>query len=114
VPKKRIVLRGVNFDFDKAEIRPQDSVVLDAGAEVLNENPEVQVEVAGHTDSTGPETYNQGLSEARARAAVDYLVEKGVDRERLRPVGYGETQPVADNGTSEGRAENRRVEFVIR
>jgi outer membrane protein OmpA-like peptidoglycan-associated protein len=114
VPTRRIVLRGVNFDFDRSEIRPQDAVVLDAGAEVLNENPEVKAEVAGHTDSVGPEAYNQGLSEARARAVVDYLVGQGVDRERLRPVGYGETRPVADNGTSEGRDQNRRVEFVIR
>jgi OOP family OmpA-OmpF porin len=107
----RIVLRGVNFDFDKADIRPDAQVILDSAAEILKENPSTRVEVAGHTDSTGPDDYNQGLSERRARSVVNYLVDKGVSADRLTPVGHGESQPVADNGTRDGRAQNRRVEL---
>jgi OOP family OmpA-OmpF porin len=107
----RIVLRGVNFDFDKADIRPDAQVILDSAAEILRESPSTRVEVAGHTDSTGPDDYNQGLSERRARSVVNYLVDKGVEADRLTPVGHGEAQPVADNGTRDGRAQNRRVEL---
>jgi OOP family OmpA-OmpF porin len=107
----RIVLRGVNFDFDKSDIRPDAQVILDSAAEILNENPSARVEVAGHTDSVGTEEYNQGLSERRARAVVDYLAGKGVSADRLSPSGYGESRPVADNGTADGRAQNRRVEL---
>jgi OOP family OmpA-OmpF porin len=107
----RIVLRGVNFDFDKADIRPDAQVTLDSAAEVLNENPSARVEVAGHTDSVGTDEYNQDLSERRARAVVDYLAGKGVSADRLSPAGYGESRPVADNGTADGRAQNRRVEL---
>jgi outer membrane protein OmpA-like peptidoglycan-associated protein len=74
----------------------------------------VSVEVAGHTDATGTDEYNQGLSERRARSVVDYLVGKGIDRSRLDAVGRGESQPVADNGTRDGRAQNRRVELNVR
>lgn len=112
VPKRRIVLRGVNFDFDSDAIRDDAIVILMTAAEVLNENSDVRVEVAGHTDSTGPEQYNQGLSERRARAVVNYLVGQGIPASRLRPVGYGESRPVADNGTRDGRAQNRRVELT--
>jgi len=107
----RIVLRGVNFDFDKSDIRPDAQVVLDSAAEILKENPSTRVEVAGHTDATGPDDYNQGLSERRARSVVNYLVDQGVSADRLTPTGSGESQPVADNGTRDGRAQNRRVEL---
>ncbi len=111
-PKRRIVLRGVNFDFDSAAIRDEAAVVLTTAVEVLEESPDAQIEVAGHTDSTGPEAYNQGLSERRARAVVDYLERKGIKASRLRVAGHGESQPVADNGTRDGRAQNRRVELL--
>jgi OOP family OmpA-OmpF porin len=114
VPTRRIVLRGVHFDFDKAEVRPEGGVILAAGAEALRGNRDVLVEVAGHTDSIGPEAYNQQLSERRARAVADYLETQGIDRARLRVVGYGEARPVASNDTEEGRAQNRRVELTIR
>jgi len=107
----RIVLRGVNFDFDRATIRPDASVILDEAASILNENSDVQVEVGGHTDAVGTDEYNQGLSERRARAVADYLIEKGVSASRLGTAGYGESRPVADNGTADGRAQNRRVEL---
>jgi outer membrane protein OmpA-like peptidoglycan-associated protein len=110
---RRIVLRGVNFDFDSAAIRPDAEVILSSAVEVLKESPEVRVEVAGHTDSTGAEAYNQGLSERRAKAVSDYLTSHGVQASRLRTIGSGEAQPVADNSTIDGRAQNRRVELNV-
>lgn len=110
----RIVLRGVNFDFDSARIRPDAAAILDAAADTLKENPDVQIEVAGHTDSIGTDAYNRGLSQRRARAVVDALVQRGVDAARLSAQGYGESQPVANNSTADGRAQNRRVELTQR
>ena len=110
---RRIVLRGVQFDFDKAVIRPNAEVILDAAAEVLKENRDVQAEVAGHTDSLGSEAYNEDLSRRRAGAVADYLASQGIAARRLSTVGYGESSPVASNETEEGRAQNRRVEFNI-
>jgi OOP family OmpA-OmpF porin len=111
--KKTIVLRGINFDFDKANIKPEAEPVLDAAAEVLKENPDVNVRVGGHTDSVGTDAYNQGLSERRAKAVQDYLAKHGVDASRLTAVGFGESQPVADNKTADGRAQNRRVTLDV-
>jgi OOP family OmpA-OmpF porin len=111
--KEKIVLRGVNFDFDRAEIRPEAAVILDEAAEILSRNPDRQVVIEGHTDWTGPEEYNQTLSENRAEAVKKYMVEKGVAEENLSTVGYGESQPVAPNDTRDGRARNRRVEMKV-
>ena len=111
---RKIVLRGVNFDFDKADIRPDAQVILDTAVEVLNENSLVGVEVGAHTDATGPDVYNQSLSERRARAVRDYLVRGGVSGDRLTTQGLGASQPVADNSTRDGRAQNRRVELIVR
>jgi OOP family OmpA-OmpF porin len=111
--KKTIVLRGINFDFDKATIKPEFEGVLEAGADVLKENPGVRVQVAGYTDSVGTDEYNQGLSERRANAVRDYLASHGVDASRLTAVGFGESNPVADNATADGRSQNRRVELNI-
>jgi OOP family OmpA-OmpF porin len=110
---RRIVLRGVNFAFDSAEITSESEVILDAAADSLKESPGVRVEVAGHTDSTGPEAYNEGLSKRRAQSVYDYLTGQGIDASRLDATGYGETRPVADNGTRDGRAQNRRVELNV-
>jgi OOP family OmpA-OmpF porin len=110
-PARRIVLRGINFKFDSAKIEPEFEPVLDVAVDELKSNPGVHVEVAGHTDSTGPDAYNQGLSERRAGSVVKYLVSKGVDAGRLTAVGHGESMPVADNATRDGRAQNRRVEL---
>jgi OmpA-OmpF porin, OOP family len=107
----RIVLRGVNFAFDSAEIDPSSSVVLDAAADQLKECQNVAVRVEGHTDSVGSETYNQGLSERRAEGVQSHLVARGVSASRLTAIGFGESQPVASNDTEEGRALNRRVEL---
>jgi len=111
--KRTIVLRGINFDFDKATIKPEFEGVLDAGIEALKENPGVNVQVAGYTDSVGTDEYNQGLSERRANAVLGYLSTHGVDASRLTAVGFGESNPVADNATADGRSQNRRVELNI-
>jgi len=111
--KEKIVLRGVNFDFDRAEIRGDAGVILDEAIEILKRNPDRQVVIEGHTDWTGPEEYNQSLSENRAEAVKKYLVENGVDEARLSTVGYGESQPVAPNDTRDGRNRNRRVEMKV-
>ena len=110
-PPARIVLRGVNFAFDSAGIKPVEAVVLDQAAEILKQNPNVRVRVEGHTDSTGPAEYNQGLSERRAESVKSFLVAQGVAAERLDTVGLGEDDPIADNATREGRALNRRVQL---
>ncbi len=107
----RIVLRGVNFAFDSAEIDPSSSVVLDAAADQLRECPNVSVRVEGHTDSIGSDAYNQGLSERRAEGVQGHLIGRGVSASRLTAVGFGESQPIASNETDEGRALNRRVEL---
>jgi OOP family OmpA-OmpF porin len=111
--EERIVLRGVNFDFDKADIRPDAAVILDEAASLLNDNPGRSVSVGGHTDSVGADAYNQSLSERRAAAVKDYLVGRGVDAGRLSTTGYGESNPIASNDTADGRALNRRVELNL-
>ena len=107
----RIVLRGVNFAFDSAEIDGSSSVVLDAAADQLNECRNVSVRVEGNTDSVGTDAYNQGLSERRAESVQGHLIGRGVSASRLTAVGFGESQPIASNETDEGRALNRRVEL---
>jgi len=105
------VLSGqdVLFDFNSARIK--DTYVLDEAAKILMANPEITGELRGHTDSVGPEEYNMRLSQRRAEAVHEYFVNKGVARNRLRSVGYGESSPVASNDTPEGRHLNRRVEL---
>lgn len=109
-----IVIPGVNFETAKSTIRPESYPILDEAAKILIENPGIRVEVQGHTDSQGSDAYNLRLSQARAEAVRNYLIEKHrVDPDRLTARGYGERRPIADNATEEGRAENRRVEFKI-
>jgi outer membrane protein OmpA-like peptidoglycan-associated protein len=110
-PEKPVVLRGVNFEFDKAILVKESTLILDRVATSLLAHPEVKVEVAGHTDSDGSDAYNLSLSDRRAKAVRDYLISKGVPGTQLKSKGYGESQPVADNKTVEGKAENRRVEL---
>ena len=88
--------------------------LLDEIASVILAHPEIKkIRVEGHTDSDGPDSSNLKLSQARTQAVVDYLVSKGVERSRLDPVGFGESRPIAENTTPEGKAKNRRVEFII-
>jgi OOP family OmpA-OmpF porin len=110
---RKIILRGVNFDFNKATIRRDAADILDEAAEILRDQPNVEVSVDGHTDAIGSDAYNQKLSERRAQAVADYLSSHGVSANRLRPRGFGESRPVASNDTEEGRAQNRRVELNI-
>ena len=111
-PPKKLVLEGVNFDNDSAKLRLDADEILDKAAATLKEWGDVKVEVAGHTDSNNTDAYNLELSNRRANAVRDYLISKGVNASRLTAKGYGEANPIADNGTSEGRAKNRRVELV--
>jgi len=111
-PAMTLMLEGVNFDFDKAVIRPADYAILDQNVATLKEWGDVDVEVAGHTCSIGTEDYNLGLSQRRAEAVRNYLISKGVSADRLAVRGYGESRPAASNATREGRAQNRRVELV--
>jgi OOP family OmpA-OmpF porin len=110
--EERIVLRGVQFDLDKADIRPDAAVILDEAASQLA-GKSARVQVQGHTDSTGSDAYNQTLSERRANSVRDYLISKGIESSRLTASGFGESQPVADNATKDGRALNRRVELKV-
>ena len=113
VPKRIIILRGVNFGFDSANLTPESRALLDKHVAVLNKERNITVEIAGHTDDTGPEDYNKGLSERRAKSVMEYLISKDIPSENVRAVGYGESNPIASNITREGRAANRRVEFRI-
>lgn len=110
---EKLVLRGVNFDFDKATIRPDAKVVLDEAASILGKNASAKVSVEGHTDAVGADAYNQKLSDRRAAAVVQYLTGKGVAGSRLSSKGFGESKPVASNETKDGRAMNRRVELRV-
>jgi outer membrane protein OmpA-like peptidoglycan-associated protein len=109
---EKIILRGVHFDFNKADIRPQDAAVLDEAAGTLKSHPDVAVNVNGYCDSIGGVRYNLGLSQRRAGAVVHYLADHGVAEGRLSPQGYGKTDFIASNSSDEGRAQNRRVEMV--
>jgi len=110
--EKPLILRGVNFATAKAVLLDDSRLILDRVAASLTAHPDVRIEVAGHTDSQGTDAYNLKLSEQRANAVRNYLIEMGVDADRLVARGYGETRPIADNNTPEGRAENRRVELT--
>ncbi len=112
VVRQKMVLRGVNFDFNKAKIRTVDEAVLDEAAETMKANPGTAVHVNGYTDAVGSEDYNLRLSERRAEAVAAYLENHGVPSNRLIPQGLGKTNFVATNDTPEGRAQNRRVELI--
>lgn len=105
-------LRGIEFGFDEDQVSAGTAVVLDAAADILRECQDLQVNIDGHTDWTGPDAYNQGLSERRARAVRDYFAGSGIDRGRLSARGFGESDPVAPNETADGRAQNRRVDLT--
>jgi OOP family OmpA-OmpF porin len=104
-------LEHVNFEFDSARLTSDSTAMLDEGVKILKRHSDLKVEIAGHTDSQGDDGYNQGLSERRAQAVADYLIAHGANAANITVKGYGESQPVADNGTKEGRAANRRVEL---
>jgi outer membrane protein OmpA-like peptidoglycan-associated protein len=106
-------INGIHFDFGTANLRPGSYEELDRLAKFFISNVSKRVEVAGHTDSSGPEDYNNFLSRARAQAVVDYLTSKGVSGDQLFAKGYGEARPIDTNATAAGKANNRRVELVL-
>lgn len=108
----KIITHGINFDYNKAIIKPESMGTLNMIVQVMKENPEIKFEVGGHTDSDGDEAYNLKLSGERATAVKTQLVNMGVDEKRLTTKGYGESKPLGENKTPEGKANNRRVEFV--
>ena len=108
-----IVLKNIFFDHDKATLRNESTSELNRLKNLMNDNPNLKIEISGHTDNTGSAEYNQGLSERRSKAVVDYLIKTGVKSSRLVFVGVGEAKPISTNKTKEGRQQNRRTEFKI-
>jgi outer membrane protein OmpA-like peptidoglycan-associated protein len=104
---------NVTFATASSDLSPEFFEVLSSVTKVLDEYEKTVVEVAGHTDSTGSDSYNQGLSERRAGSVAQYLRSQGIDGQRLMTVGMGEGHPIADNGTDAGRQANRRVEITM-
>ena len=108
-----VLLENIYFAFDKSEVLQQSYNELVKLKELLERNPEMTIELRGHTDNLGTVEHNQRLSENRARAVVDHLVSMGIDRKRLSWKGFGKSEPVADNNTAAGRQKNRRVEYKV-
>jgi VWFA-related protein len=104
---------NIEFEFGKAEIKDESIPLIRKVARSLKNNPEMRLNIAGHTDDVGEEEYNRRLSEKRAKAVFDKLVEMGIDPDRLETIGYGETRPLAPNTSEENRRRNRRTEFSI-
>jgi OOP family OmpA-OmpF porin len=111
--REEIALPNVNFEFDSDVLTPDSTETLDGAVATLNRYPELTVECSGHTDSVGSESYNEDLSRRRAHSVCEYLKSHGIDASRLTERGYGESRPIADNDTEEGRAQNRRVTLRI-
>ncbi|RFP64505.1 hypothetical protein D0N36_13810 [Hymenobacter lapidiphilus] len=109
----KVVLNNIFFDFDKATLRKESTGELERLQKLLTETPALRLEISGHTDNVGADAYNKDLSQRRAKAVVDYLVGKGIDKGRLTFAGYGDTQPVAPNTTKANRQLNRRTEFKV-
>jgi len=108
----KIVTHGINFDIDKSTIKPESMGTLNMIVQIMKDNPEIKFDVEGYTDNSGNPAHNLSLSDARANAVRAQLISMGVSASRLTAKGYGETKPIADNNTPDGRANNRRVEFV--
>ena len=111
--REEIQLPGVNFETNSDRLLAGTTGVLDSAAATLERNPTITVEVAGHTDSDGAAEYNESLSQRRAETVRDYLISKGVAANRMTARGYGEREPIADNSTAAGKAQNRRVVLRI-
>jgi OmpA-OmpF porin, OOP family len=106
-------LKNIYFDFDKTTLKKESFVELNKVVDFLKQNPHVEIEIAGHTDSKGSDDYNLNLSQGRSQSVVDYIVSQGIDNYRLTAQGYGESKPIDTNDTDDGRANNRRVEFTV-
>jgi outer membrane protein OmpA-like peptidoglycan-associated protein len=108
-----LVLEGINFDFNSAEIKKESEATLEKAYQILKENPDENIEIAGHTDEVGSLEYNMKLSQLRAESVKNWLVNRGIDDSRFTAKGYGKQKPVAPNNTPENRSKNRRIEFVL-
>jgi outer membrane protein OmpA-like peptidoglycan-associated protein len=112
-PTKVYTLRNVHFDTGKATLRPESYAAINDLLEVMKNKKKMVIEIAGHTDDVGDDDSNLRLSQARAETVKNYLISKGIQKERVSAKGYGETQPAASNDTPEGKQENRRTEVRI-
>jgi OOP family OmpA-OmpF porin len=110
--ESKIITHGISFDVDKASLKPESMGTLNMIVQVMKDNPDLKFEVDGHTDNSGTAAHNITLSQQRANAVKDQLVKMGVDASRLTAKGFGDTKPNSDNTSPEGKANNRRVEFV--
>ncbi|MBL7865040.1 MAG: OmpA family protein [Cyclobacteriaceae bacterium] len=106
-------LKNIYFAFNKTTLKPESYIELNKVVDFLTQNPSVEIEISGHTDSKGTDEYNNTLSQGRSQAVVDYIVQQGIDTSRLTAKGYGESKPIDTNDTPEGQANNRRVEFTV-
>ena len=111
--ERTIILDDVLFDFDKSNVKPEAAAILDRLVAFMKENSDKKANLSGHTDNVGTDAYNQALSERRVASVKDYVVGKGVDGGRVSGQGFGESKPIADNKTAEGRSKNRRVEIKV-
>ncbi len=108
-----LTLSNVLFDFDESSLRPEAQGTIEKAAEYLDANPQRTALIEGHTDHTGPDEYNRGLSLSRSESIKDALVQLGIDENRITTNGLGESQPIADNSDNEGRQANRRSEIIF-
>ena len=108
-----IVLKNIFFDLNKFDLKPESQAELDKLVQLLADNPNLRIEISGHTDNVGKPADNLTLSNNRAKSVINYLIGKNIAAQRLTSKGYGETKPVADNKTEEGRALNRRTEMKV-
>ena len=111
--RQPISFHSMLFEFDKSNLTPETKAELDRVAKIMQDDPNVMLELQGNTDSVGTDAYNKALGERRAKAVFDYLKSKGINPNRLKMVSFGESKPVASNATDAGRAQNRRVDLVV-
>ena len=110
--KDGYIVLYINFESGKADIKPESQKIIDQIVKMLKDNPDIKISIEGHTDNVGTPESNQTLSENRARAVLNAIKAQGIEEIRLTSKGWGQTKPIADNRTEEGRAKNRRVEIV--
>jgi outer membrane protein OmpA-like peptidoglycan-associated protein len=109
----KVRLDKIYFDFDKTTLREESFEELEKVVQLLENNPNIKIEIAGHTDNKGSDTYNTNLSQGRAESVRKFLVKNWIEGERIQAKGYGESQPETENESEEGRQINRRVEFRV-